>query len=112
MDNMLRIRRGEPIVVRVNKLFSYVYVKDLVNIVWDIGVSPHLTKIIGYTDSLFGYARVLKEVTECPHEIIVESADFAHSYVGKSDWKTYDFTPFKTALKEMWDDFNSDSGKK
>lgn len=107
MDNMLRVKANLPIIVRENKLFSYVYVNDLVNIVWDVGISPHLTNIVAYTDSLYNYARVLKEVTGSPHEIIKEKLCFETSYVGKSDWTSYQFTPLKQALLEMWNAVNS-----
>jgi dTDP-4-dehydrorhamnose reductase len=105
-DNMLRIKRGEPILVRENKLFSYVYVKDLAKII-NMDNEPILHNIIGYTQSLLYYARILKRVTGSPHEIVVEN----RTGIDYAGWNTFyfDYTPLPVALKEMWSDFNNNS---
>jgi dTDP-4-dehydrorhamnose reductase len=105
-DNMLRVKAGLPIKVGENKLFSYVYVNDLVRIIGEMTPHNKLAKIVGYTHSLLDYAKVLKKVTKSPHEIIVEKENFYHSYVGENDYRS-DFTPLEQALKEMWESVNA-----
>jgi len=101
-DNMLRIKRGEPILVRENRLFSYVYVKDLVKIIDSIKPLRQLIKVVGYTQSLLEYAWALKKITEYPYKIIMEENNFSHSYQGENTFN-FNYTPLETALKEMWD---------
>lgn len=115
-DNMLRIKRGEPILVKENKLFSYVYVKDLVNVLNFIELSNYilpknenqrLFNIVGYTQSLLYYAKILKRVTGSPYEIVVENKT-GIDYVGENT-VNFNYTPLAVALKEMWSDFCSDT---
>lgn len=115
MNNMLRVKQNLPITVIENKLFSYVYVKDLVEII-KIQISNKLNnrlstkflKVVGYTDTLLNYAKILKKITNSPHDIIVDKENFYHSYVGK-DMTNFNFTPLETAIKEMWYVVNNNS---
>jgi dTDP-4-dehydrorhamnose reductase len=108
-DNMLRIKRSEPIVVRENKLFSYVYVKDLAKIVNDLEIENNIYNIVGYTESLLYYAKILQKVCgepTCP--IVVEKETPSMNYVGDNTFK-FNYTPLSTALKEVWNVFNNNS---
>jgi len=110
-DNMLRIKQGLPILVRENKLFSYVYVKDLAKIIEGIDIFISFQKlynIVGYTQSLYEYARILKSVTDSPKDIIMNNANVYASYVGKNDFE-FNYTPLPIALKEMWNALNLDT---
>jgi len=100
-DNMLRIKRGEPILVRENKMFSYVYVKDLAKIISNLEIENKLYNIVGYTQSLFYYAYILQGITGSPHDIIVEKDSYT-SYIGQNNFK-FNYTPLPTALKEVWE---------
>ena len=114
MDNMLRIKRGEPILVRENKMFSYVYVKDLARITEkmidifnfyfnkNVQIYPRVFNIIGYTHALFYYARILQRITKSPYDIIVEKDDMLKSYAGENTLK-FNPTPLSIALKEVWE---------
>jgi dTDP-4-dehydrorhamnose reductase len=109
-DNMLRIKRGEPILVKENKLFSYVYVKDLVKIIdQDIIVQKPVLNVVGYTQSLGDYADVLKRVTGSPYDIIVEDKT-GRDYAGENTFN-FNFTPLSVALKEMWNGFDNNTYK-
>ena len=105
-DNMLRIKQGLPILVREDKIFSYVYVKDLAKIINDIindlEIENKLYNIVGYTQSLLSYAGLLKRITGSPHDIIVEKTNFYNSYIGQNDFE-FNYTPLPIALKEVWD---------
>ena len=109
MDNMLRVKANLPIIVKENKVFSYVYVNDLVNIAWDVPINSYVTRIVAYTMTLYQYAFILKVVTKSPHEIICQDQNYYNSYVGKNDWTNFNFTPLETALREMWNVVNSDT---
>ena len=88
-DNMLRVKRGEPIIVRENKLFSYVYVKDLVKMIGnDTAVQPGVYDIVGYTHSLYYYARILKRITKSPYEILIANKT-GRNYIGEN---SFDFS--------------------
>ncbi len=119
MDNMLRIKRGEPILVRENKMFSYVYVKDLARIVFRLLNPPiyfppysksfiylytpqTLYNIVGYIQSLLYYAKILKRITGSPYEIIVEKEDMLKSYTGENNFN-YNYTQLPIAIKEVWE---------
>ncbi len=106
-NNLNRVKQGLPILVSEDKLFSYVYVNDLVNIIKDLD-ERRLVKIVGYTETLSTYAEIIKEITGSPHEIIVEKENYSSSYMGQNNYFYY-FTPLKTAVKEFWDDFNNNS---
>ncbi len=102
-DNMLRIKRGEPILVRENKCFSYVYVKDLAKIIGDDTiVGDPVYNIVGYSYSLEYYARILQRITKSPYGIIIEKDNPNVSYVGQNTYK-FNYTPLPIALKEMWE---------
>ncbi|HNX03528.1 MAG TPA: NAD-dependent epimerase/dehydratase family protein [Candidatus Cloacimonas sp.] len=120
-DNIQRVKTGLPIKVGENKLFSYVYVKDLVKKIgllasdivsvadpWEIPLLKSLKdcnknplKIVSYTLPLLEYAKVLKKITGSPHEIIVEKENFYHSYTGLNNSKT-DYTPLEEAITDYW----------
>ena len=106
-DNMLRIKRGDPILVKENKLFSYVYVKDLVRIINEIKIENVIHNIVGYTQTLLYYARILKRVTNSPYDIVIEDKT-GLDYAGENTFN-FNYTPLPIALKEMWSDFNSDT---
>lgn len=107
-DNIARIKRDEPIVVKTNKLFSYVYVNDLIKILRDIRGKQSF-QVVAYTKTLLRYAEILKEVSGSEYEIAVESSDFANSYVGRNNLVNFEYTPLKKAIKEMWDDLYSNT---
>jgi len=108
-DNMLRIKRGEPILVKEDKLFSYVYIKDLVRIILTGQfICPCLFNIIGYTHSLSYYAQILKRVTNSPYEIIIEKKSQCKDYAGHNTYK-FNYTPLSIALKEMWIAFDNNT---
>ena len=109
-NNFLRVQQGMPITVRENKLFSYVYVKDLVKIIENLERTSRLINIVGYTQTLFEYAQIIKKVTESPHPIMIGKGDFGLSYFGENDFN-FEYTPLETAIKEFWDDFNIDTFK-
>lgn len=100
-DNMLRIKRGEPIVVKENKLFSYVYIKDLAKIIRNLEIRNVTHNIVGYTQSLLYYAKILKRVTGSPYDIVVENKT-GRDYTGENTFN-FNYTPLSIALKEMWD---------
>jgi len=104
-ENMLRIKKDWPIIVKENKNFSYVYVKDLAKIIGnDVVVHTPLYNIVGYTHSLFYYAKILKRVTGSPHEIIVTKEDMMKSYTGQNEYQ-FNPTALSIVLQEMWDNF-------
>lgn len=106
--NIDRVKKGLPILVLENKLFSYVYINDLAKSIGETLI--HLTdkythydlRVIGYTLSLLDYAKVLKKVSGSPDEIIVESENFYHSYAGTTTG-LYQVTPLEQAVKELWE---------
>uniref|UniRef100_A0A6M3IUK6 Putative NADH dehydrogenase n=1 Tax=viral metagenome TaxID=1070528 RepID=A0A6M3IUK6_9ZZZZ len=100
-DNMLRIKRGEPILVKENKLFSYVYVKDLARIINGLEIKNIIHNIVGYTQSLLYYAKILKRVTGLPYDIVVENK-IGTNYSGENTFD-FNYTPLSIALKEMWE---------
>lgn len=104
MNNMLRVKEGLPIKVVEDKLFSYVYVKDLADIIGKIikNGSYNLLEIVGYTRLLSEYAAILKKVTKSPDPIVVEKKNIFRSYVGVNTWEGK-FTPLKQAISEMWE---------
>jgi len=104
--NMIRVKNGLPILINENRLFSYVYVDDLINVISGIDSYNKHTRFVGYTLSLLDYANILKEVTKSPHKIIVESENYNHSYVGKDDCGIM-ATPLMTAVSKMWDAFKN-----
>jgi dTDP-4-dehydrorhamnose reductase len=108
-DNMLRIKRGEPILVKENKQFSYVYVKDLAKIIQEISTPNRFLRynIIGYNLSLGFYAKVLKETINPNSDIIIEK-EVERDYVGYNTYQ-FNYTPLPIALKEMWSAFNSNT---
>lgn len=104
--NIDRVKEGLPILVMENRLFSYVYVKDLIKIIADVldgKYDDHLIKIVAYTRSFIDYAKILKKVAHSPHNIIVEKEDFCHSYVGKNSID-FNFTPLEEAIEEYWNE--------
>lgn len=103
MNNMIRIKKDLPILIKENKYFSYVYVKDLIKIIMMTNtVKSNLIKICPYTKTLLEYAQILKEVTNSKKDIIIEKDNFYQSYVGKNNFD-YEYTPIKTAITEMWE---------
>ena len=107
-DNMLRIKRGKPILVRENKLFSYVYVKDLAKIINHTTFGSKIFNIVGYTQTLLSYAFLLKRITNSPYDIIVEKTNLYASYIGENNIN-FEYMPLSTALKEMWNALNLDT---
>lgn len=108
-DNMLRIKRGDPILVREDRLFSYVYVKDLLKI-GQVN-QQQIYNIIGYTYSLNYYARILQRVCATPDYPIIIEKKIDNNYVGINTLNI-NYTPLATALKEMWNAFDPDTVKK
>jgi len=101
-SNIERIKKGLPILVREDKLFSYVYVKDLVKIINDeFQDYGNPLKVVAYTHSLLDYAKVLKKVTKSPHKIIIEKENIYHSYVGENN-SQLKFTPLEKAITDYW----------
>lgn len=108
-DNMLRIKRGEPILVRENKCFSYVYVKDLVKIISNLKIeSQRLWNIVGYSYSLEYYADILRKIVNHNCPIFVEKENPNASYIGQNTYK-FNYTPLPVAIKEMWSGFNNNT---
>jgi UDP-glucose 4-epimerase len=107
-NNFLRIQQGLPITVKENRLFSYVYVKDLVKIIKDLEITSRLINVVGYTQTLFEYAQIIKQVTKSPHPIICEKGSFQTSYFGKNDFN-FEYTPLETAIGDFWSDFNNNT---
>lgn len=116
-DNMIRIKRGEPILVRENRFFSYVYVKDLARIIRlivshkDLSLFSNISNVIAYSHSLEYYAKILKRVTSTDLPIIVENKSLINPYIGEDTFNFY-YTSLSTALKEMWDAFDTDTFEK
>jgi len=114
MDNMLRIKKGKPILVKENKMFSYVYVKDLAKLVYNymnlvsfyflknVYVCNRLINAVGYTQSLYYYARILKRITGSSYDIIVKKDDMLRSYTGQNSIR-FNYTPLGNAIKEVWE---------
>lgn len=102
-DNMLRIKRGEPMVVKENRMFSYVYVKDLAKIINTVrSYYAGMYSIVGYTQSLGYYARILRLAIKDPNYTIVIEKENDRGYTGKNTFD-FNYTPLSTALKEMWE---------
>jgi GDP-L-fucose synthase len=101
-ENILRVLQDKPILVKENKLFSYVYVNDLVKIIEKIKPISDIYRIVGYTESLLSYAQIIKKVTNSPYEIIVEKSNFGASYVGINDY-TFEPTPLEQGIKELYE---------
>jgi len=104
--NIARIKQGLPILVKENKLFSYVYVNDLSPIVERVGYCNSLFCIVGYTYSLLDYAMILRNIAERDLwraiKIDVESENFYHSYAGNCNYGFF-ITPLIQAVKELWE---------
>jgi dTDP-4-dehydrorhamnose reductase len=109
MENMLRVKAGMPILVREDKMFSFVYIQDLVSLITHAEIRRGVLKVVAYTDSLSSYAKILKKITGSPHEIMVLNRDFHKSYTGKNTLSK-DYTPIEQALMEMWHAVNLDPG--
>ncbi len=107
-NNFNRVKQGLPILVTEDKLFSYVYVNDLVRIINQLPICNWLVKIVGYTESLLDYAKIIKKVTQSPYEIIIEKENYSNSYIGLTNY-LYDYTPLEEAIKEFWHDFNNNT---
>jgi dTDP-4-dehydrorhamnose reductase len=113
--NMQRIKRGEPIMIDEDKLFSYIWVNDLAEIIQEIEIGEsRVLQLIAYTKPLVVYAKILKGITNCSYDIFkkgisVSSAwsirDYSHSYTGKNNCE-FNYTPLEAALKKMWEQFN------
>lgn len=101
--NMLRVKQGLPILVEEDRLFSYVYVNDVVRYIEKIVVANAffgLRKYISYTKTFTEYAVILKKVTGAK-KIIVNNINDYHSYVGQASCEL-NHTPIEKALSEMW----------
>jgi nucleoside-diphosphate-sugar epimerase len=101
-SSFLRMKQGSPILIPENKLFSYIYVDDLVNIIREIvihGIKKDYWRIVAYTESLANYALLLGG------DINVVCENMLHSYVGKNDYE-YNYTPLKQAIEEYYKWFN------
>ena len=97
--SILRVKQGLPISVWEDKYFSYVYVKDLAKVIDTIPITSKALNIVGYTEKLSTYGKILAEITGS--EVIVEKECFEKSYVGKK--MDFPVTELKTAIKEVWD---------
>ena len=107
-DNFNRVKKGEPIFVRKDKFFSYVYVKDLAKIIKNTPVVNKLYNIVAYTRSLYEYALLIKRVTGSDGQIEIGGYDFNHSYMGRNDFD-FEYTDLEEAIKELWSDFNTNT---
>lgn len=105
-SNMLRIKQGLPILINEDRLFSYVYVNDLVKVVDELIPQRYLHKFVAYTFPFSYYAGVLAQITNASGATI-ENTNFNHSYTGKGNYYL-PYTPLEVALKEMWEDINKD----
>lgn len=99
-SNMARIRQGRPILVKEEKLFSYVYINDLALIIKDLRVSRKLVRSVAYTYPLLRYAEVLSKVTGA--KIEVDETNFYHSYAGRNNCD-FPYRPLEEAVKELWE---------
>lgn len=104
-DNLKRMNRGMPLRVKEDKLFSYIYIADLINLIR----YPRTTKLVqavSYTKSLLTYAKALKRVTHYQKEIVVEKTNFYNSYVGHSNC-AFESKTLEEAIKDYWNDFKN-----
>jgi|GEM_PF-5147516 len=106
--NIQRVKEDKPIQVYENRLFSYVYVNDLAEIVEREAqyIERGLLQVVGYTQPLSVYGEILKEVSGSPHPVKTEKEDFYHSYVGVNTYH-YDYTPLREAIKRYWEASNA-----
>ena len=102
-SNMNNILEGNDIVVGEDKMFSYVYVKDIVKLISTIvpGQEPRLLRPVAYTYFLSTFGGVLKDAVGADVNIHVKKEAFCNSYVGKNN-VDMEYTPLQTALKEMY----------
>ena len=107
-DNFMRVKKGLPILVRENRLFSYVYVKDLAKIIAGLKISSRFINVVGYTYILAEYGMIIKDITDSPHEVIIKEKLYEYPYAGKGD-VDFKYTPLEEAIKEYWNDFNNNS---
>lgn len=98
--SMLRILKGLPITIGEDKLFSYVYIDDLVKIIQDIPLEKY-SKIVAYTYPLSYYGNLLRSITGYSPPVIVEKDNFPSSYVGKNT-VGYCYSPLENCINEMW----------
>jgi len=120
LKNFQRVKEGHPIIVYENKMFSYVYVNDLVRAIKSIVQSRlcgahifyygKLIRCVAYTLSLLELAQAIKKVTKSRHKILVEYENVFHSYVGHNTL-IFGYTVLEKALKEYWGSFNGTRSK-
>jgi len=108
-SNMMRVNRGEQIIIDEDRMFSYVYVKDVVKIMQSLQpelilqYGKRLIRLVAYTDFFSNYAIFLE-----PGEwrSLIKRESFSKSYVGKNSFE-FDYTPLKDALLDMWKDLDA-----
>lgn len=103
MNNMIRLKEEKPIIIKEDRFFSYVYVKDVVQNLKELIKSPRaeLFQMASYTKTFAEYAEILKSVTNIDVPIEIDSINMSHSYVGHSNCE-YQTTQLHNALTEMW----------
>ena len=103
---------GLPMTMKQNRLFDYIYVNDLPQILdWVLLGSP-IHRQYNITSGNPGYlldlATLIREMTGSSSEIIVETSGLAAPYVGSSERlhtenKQLRFTPFREGLQMLID---------
>lgn len=101
-SNMRRIKQGEAIFIDENRMFSYVYVKDVVRFMKEIN-RPGLFRLVAYTKFFSEYAHYLAKLTKRAIRISIGNERFSHSYIGINNVQIK-YTPLEKALGDMWSD--------
>lgn len=104
-SNMNRLNNGEPILIDSNRMFSYVYVKDVCRIIRELPPDRSLLRLVAYTKFFTEYANDLLSIDLSGRNYIVRSEEFSKSYVGMTNFYS-PYTPLKDALLDMWEEMN------
>jgi dTDP-4-dehydrorhamnose reductase len=105
--NMIRIKQGHPILISEDRMFSYVYVKDVARIINslikddEIGKPCPFMRLVAYNDLFSNYAATLGRVAGAEDDVIIEKEALCNSYIGKNNCD-FRYTPLDEALEEMW----------
>ncbi len=121
---MNAFKRSLSFRINSDRMFSYVYVKDVVKIIHEIvsgstlQPSYRLIRLVAYTDFFSGFLDALISVllpkgSRVPSYFDIRydgSENFCNSYVGKNNY-SYQYTPLEKALKDMWGDLHDKKDK-
>lgn len=103
---------NQPIIINEDKLFSYVYVNDLVSIVDDVVKQnkwkQHIIPV-AYTNTLSYYALLIKWITRALIPISVDEVNKGNPYVGINSFN-YQYTNLIKAIREYWEEYKANAG--